>query len=525
MIARGLFALAGLAAFATACLPAGDPPRGRQLMTGRDTALYGVFPVRPDDPTLRFLVLRSDEDAWDLYLVSVADGDATPSEQLLVENWAIAFCGAASCVPMDSRGRLYGFSNPDIERGTQDVTRIDPITGERRELGRASGLELSRGGHRVALSRLEPVETIDIVEADDSISTLPEHSVGLFVDEDYFFQHGDAAHTLWKAPPAAAPAAVATDVISFSVIRPPGGPLLMTIPASGDAASGGGLIRFLDPVTSEERLPPIAVNRLITLSPDADWALLYNADRSGPENVALLQTATGAEEPFELPPSFGEARWRPGHDEVWIQQPRAAQEPGPTLIKRPGQPLETTPVAVADDTTGLVSWFTRDGDHWFSRERSQEGKSWNVLVGNADDPAAPRFPLNPDGTEIWLFAQRSDGRILIQATYASAYRHDIILIDPTDGASRLLGKDGYLLAWGARRVVANLRFTNESGDLTVIDIDSGQATVLAAEFAQDAVVEPPGTGGLWAEPGARLLFHFRARFASPYDGIWLTTLP
>jgi hypothetical protein len=494
-------------------------------LTGRDAALAGALPARPGDTTLRFLILRSRGEARDLYLISVADGHATPSELLLAENWGVAFCSRFSCVPMDSRGRFYAFSNADRESGTQDVTRIDPITGERREFGRAGGMDLSPSGQRVAFARVEPPGTTDLLEADDSIATLPDKSYGQFVGEDFFFQNDDAAHTLWRAPPAAAPEIVATDVLLFAPIDVPGGPLLVTFPASGDSAPGGGPIRFLDPVTYQERLPPIAADRLVSLSPDARWALLYRSGMVNRGNVALLEVATGAEEPFELPPSFGETRWRPGHDEIWIQQPGAGEAPGPTLIKRPGLPLDATPVAAADDSVGLVSWFTRDGNHWFSRERAEATKSWNVFVGDADDPAAPRFPVNPAGTEIWLFAQMSDGRLLIHATYASANRFDIIMVDPTNGEARLLGKDGQLLTWGKRRLVANLRFNNESGDLTVIDIDSGDATVLAAEFAQDAVVEPPGSDLPWVEPGARLLFHFRARFDSPYDGIWVATLP
>jgi hypothetical protein len=384
-------------------------------------------------------------------------------------------------------------------------------------------MEMSPSRERVALIRGEPVATTELVEVDDSITALPRESSGGFVGEDFFFQNGDAAHTLWRAPPAAPPEVVATDVLSYAPIYPPGGPLLVTFPASGDPVTGDGPLRFLDPVTYQERLPSIAANRLASLSPDARWALLSSSDPVNRGKVALLEVATGAEEPFELPPSFGETKWRPGHDEVWIQQPRDGQQAGPTLIKRPGASLGATPVAAADDSVGLISWFTRDGRHWFSRG-PQMGRNVQTFVGDADDPAAPRYPLNAEGTEIWLYAQRSDGRLLIEVTYASAYRMDIFIIDPTNGAARLLGTGGRLLTWGERRAVANLRYNNESGDLTVIDIDSGESTVLAAEFAQDAVVEPSADGRP-VEPGARVVFHFRARFESPFDGIWVTTLP
>jgi hypothetical protein len=47
--------------------------------------------------------------------------------------------------------------------------------------------------------------------------------------------------------------------------------------------------------------------------------------------------------------------------------------------------------------------------------------------------------------------------------------------------------------------------------------------VLAPEFALGALVEPQGADRV--APGTHVAYQFQARFASPYDGIWLATIP
>jgi hypothetical protein len=51
------------------------------------------------------------------------------------------------------------------------------------------------------------------------------------------------------------------------------------------------------------------------------------------------------------------------------------------------------------------------------------------------------------------------------------------------------------------------------------------ATPLAREFVGSGYVQVRLGDPDAARPGAPIVFQFRARFASPYDGVWLTTLP
>jgi hypothetical protein len=147
------------------------------------------------------------------------------------------------------------------------------------------------------------------------------------------------------------------------------------------------------------------------------------------------------------------------------------------------------------------------------------------LVGDADHPEGERFPLNPPGTRFTRYRELPSGRLVVEAFYRGSDRNDIYLVDPTDGASRLLGKAGWALALGERRVLALTHRVDEAGDLEAIDLETAQSTNLAKEFALKAFVQPRLDDPELARAGVPIAFQFRTRFASPYDGFWLTTLP
>jgi hypothetical protein len=80
-----------------------------------------------------------------------------------------------------------------------------------------------------------------------------------------------------------------------------------------------------------------------------------------------------------------------------------------------------------------------------------------------------------------------------------------------------------VLAAGQTRLLANLHVNDSRGDLTAVDLATGQPTRLAAEFTMAAAVERAGADAV--APGAHVAYQFQARFVSPFDGIWVATIP
>jgi hypothetical protein len=169
----------------------------------------------------------------------------------------------------------------------------------------------------------------------------------------------------------------------------------------------------------------------------------------------------------------------------------------------------------------------RDGDHLISELPAAGGGDSSIMVGDADQPEGPRFPLHPEGTRIAQYRELPDGRLVAEAFYRGPDRNDIYLVDPDDGATHLLGKAGNVVAMGSARVLALLHRNDGAGDLVSIDVDSRQSMPLALEYARDgAVVQARADGDPdRVRPGAPVAYPFRARFASRYDGIWLAAIP
>jgi hypothetical protein len=101
--------------------------------------------------------------------------------------------------------------------------------------------------------------------------------------------------------------------------------------------------------------------------------------------------------------------------------------------------------------------------------------------------------------------------------------NNVLAFDPTTGASQPMGEQGAVTAVGQTRVVVNQHLAHGEGDLTVFELATGRATVLAPEFALAAAVEPLGDD--LAAPQAHIAFRYVAPFPSDYDGIWLATVP
>jgi hypothetical protein len=522
-----LFALACLVACAAAaCLSRGDPPSGRQVVTGRKSRLVGVLPATPEG-TLRLLVMRGRVGATipDLYLVSAPTDGSPPSEALVTEGWVwtpqVGSCHDlfGPCFPVDARGRLLLTGNFDHSTYSSDVIRFDPATGDRVDFGPRAGFVLSPSGRRLVVytnDNAAGMAQTTLYEADDHAVDLPNANGTTFVGEALFYVTLD--HQLMRVLPDAAPESVQANVTSFEEKDVDSGPLLTLDLATDDPSVG--LKSVIDPVTLDVIFAPVPSGYTSALSSDGHWWLLINQSPTpNGQTYRLIEARTGAEEDFQTPGPTFFPQWRPGRAEIWASINQYGDAPV-TWIKRPGEPLASIPTG-AGGYNGAI--FNDDGTYWYwGEEGSAKGRT-SMFVGLADDPTAPLVRLNPDGSDLTQPQQLADGRYLIQAFYSGPESADLLVVDPRTGGSQLLGREGHVLIVGDRRVLAVLHFVDGAGDLAALDLDGGGSIPLATEFGGAAFAE--SRGGEPLGPGVRVAYQFQARFDSPYDGIWVATLP
>jgi hypothetical protein len=281
----------------------------------------------------------------------------------------------------------------------------------------------------------------------------------------------------------------------------------------------------LDTVTGNEMpLPAGTQINAFTLSPDGRWIATFAGP---PDGVIFADWREGIPDSFTAALTAGLAadtlQWRPSHDEIWLGN---SQYPDPSLwIDEP----EADPLEIPANLSELIlingagsASFTADGAAWFS---SKDPLSDNPVaqVGLGDNPTGPRFDLQPAGTTLQGYWELADGRILAPAYTTTATRTDVYVVDPATGDTTVLGEEGLVTAVGQTRLLVNQHILDNEGDLTVFEVGTARSTVLALEFTLAAFVEPVGADAV--APGAHVAFQFQARFPSPYDGIWLATVP
>jgi hypothetical protein len=218
--------------------------------------------------------------------------------------------------------------------------------------------------------------------------------------------------------------------------------------------------------------------------------------------------------------------WRPAVAELWF-----STLPDGFAVWRPAggvTKFESTLNAYARLPDGKSSVFTRDGRHWFS---AGAGDRPTFYVGQADDPTAPLLLLNPLGTVTALHWETDDGRLLVGAWTLDVNRQDIYLIDVDAGTSRAIASAGHVVALGGTRALAllNWEVSRAAGDLTLVVLASGAHTLVAADVyavAVDRGISATILAGSDAlAPGTRVAYLTKNRLASPWDGLWVASLP
>jgi len=559
------------------CLPVGGPPAGQQLVHDRAVTCAFFTPSESEAlPSHLFStgLYRAPESpapndfpglmVTELYAHPYSEGGGTAAglTSLLpgVENVAPIQLGAVGSSPAsDSLGRLFlttlqdqfwAPSGGDSYSGMYGIRRYDPRTGT---VGPAMGtaLRFSPSRARVFVGDWTSGQLLDL----QGSRALTSVNDPVFIGEDFYYVAvlrsqplgPPSSSTLIRIKPNAEPEVLlSASSGSLSVTAMQGTqttPQLLVQQSPAPKPLPGFFMLDLDTLSATPLPSDLAYANLMSASPSGRWlllsALLLPNTSEGPvtQTMTLVNWATGARmelSPFlnglpELGPR-STPEWRPGRDELWIPTGDGALkvvEPGDnvTAVALPsGLGLAGLPRTGGQD----FSLFMPDGQHWFLRGPNYDGPAY---VGSVDHPTLPPVQLNPQGTSPHSYWDIGDGRLLVGASVEDDARQELYLVDPAAGTSRSVAGGGQLVAVGKTRALALLEWDGgrSSGTLTLIELATGEQTVLAEDVYLAAVDPghfadvPAGTDALAS--GTEVAFLSRGRFASPYDGLWVTRLP
>jgi hypothetical protein len=528
-----------------ACLPLGAPPPGRHELAARDLDGVGFIQPAPGQPATLFARRWPDpyttpcESHVSIFTVDEAmSPDGLATERPLAEHVELPttgiYPGAGLLqyeLPSDARGRVYLVTQPPtppVEGGCPipaKLGRFDVATGARTELGPIVaaylGGQLSPDRTRVLFNGVAPpgdppAARAVIRDLDDHEITFPFGNAQ-FVGSDVYALSSSA--DLVRLNADGTTTAALMDVGGIEVVPSARGPLLSIYP-NYQTNMVALPQRLVDPATATELPLPAKVGDRVMLSPSGRYVMVVDARTIGgdPTQVVLTDLGytlfdrdTGTSERRTWP-AGREGVWRPGKgkDEFWLD--------ADTKLLRwiPGQPTLETPMSSPSDGSS----FTNDGRTWVSY------RGGNLDARNADRPDDPPFQLNPPSSHAELGAEVPDGRLIIHVKVGPYGRFDIYLVDPVARTRTPLATGGFVIAAGRTRALAMLKWvmTGGSGDLALLDFETGAITKLAEKVYRFAI-EPAPTGGDPLAPGLRVAAAVRYRIASPYDGLWTTTLP
>ena len=558
------------------CLPVGSPPAGRHVIADRNLTGIYLLPSERDGVSSNLMVIGPQHEfpagsAWatDASEATLSDlydapylGISGPASGLagwqpVVSDFLVsyrAFIGGT--IPTDSLGRLvvvrYSASADSLQGercdlatrslvnlGNPDVTTNNQFF----TLSPARTRVYSGGYEGGTLCDLDACRALDYVSFDAAqIYANPNNFA--FVGEDFYYvdQLSGASAVLGgnlnRIKPQAAPEVLLsyTGMLSFQPILGDSTPQLLL---SLQTDSGVTPFALLDTNTLKTSSFPSEKGQaqFVSASSDGHWLAFLttiagaDASQSADHRLFLYDWTAGSLAIVDSA-RVGQAigtylEWRPGRAELWF----STFDDGGFGIWRPDAGLTVvhgTLSSYVRAPDGKASVFTRDGRHWFSMGA---GRSPTAYVGLSDDPTAPLLPLNPRGTVTTSHWETDDGRLLVGAWTIDLDRKDIYLVDADAGTTRALASAGHLVALGHDRALALLNWetVRATGDLTLVDLASGAHTVLAEDVYNVAVDRgrsasvPPATDAL--APGTRVAFLTSNRLASPWDGLWVASLP
>jgi len=547
-----LLELAIAAFLGSACLPTGSPPLGQQLIS--DRTLTGAFFAPSGGEGVASTLLASgplravgleNVPGFDLYQFpysSVAGpqnglaGLSPTVDSLMLDEGGGS---PAAYVPRtDSSGRLiYVKAAASADMLPSYVARFDFSTGQEDYLGlpvrKPLGFLLSSSRSRVLVNDL-------IFEPDGTISPIGPlgPSEPVFIEDNLFYattvsgEIGMAGRINRSRPDGAIESLMSsTSLVTFRPIPSDEATQLLV---SWKTEAGEVPYLLFDTQRLVSTLLPTQRGsaEFWVASSDGHWLLFRSVESESTTRLFLFDRTTNDNASLPVLGPATEAEWRPGHAQLWVPLPNdlnivwsSVEESSPGAFT-----AATTKATFSPD--GRQSMFTRDGRHWLSVDARTVGDALEIawLVGDADKPSLPRVQLNPWGEALAALWETSDGRLLVGASPVHEdSRQDLYFVDPSTGSSRLIASGGHLVALGQTRALAllNWQLSSSTGDLTLVDLETGDKTVLA-ESVYDVALDPGSGTAAEADAlasGRQLAFLIRNRLASPYDGLWVARLP
>lgn len=542
--------------FAAGCLPRGPAPAGHRLLA--DGAAYDVqFVPGPIGSPARLATVKITSDdgsgPFSIYAVQEpAGGEGLGSETFLIDRVSTqsAACAGPQCAPQtDSQGRMFvqrtRSSTPEGQGFTaldNSLARLDLAGGQAVDFGTNSSLiGIFASGTAFAYTI---GTSLRLRDAEDHETQFDRVTKAAVVNDVLYFLTQDEAMgqgTLRRlsAPPFDAPESVTDRLVSF-LTYPPAPLLFLCRVLPGDSSCTSSV---LDLATGQETAAPKDAG-VWSIAPSGRYLLTvrYPAPidvNDAQATLALFDRTLGSERSVTVT-QLGTTFWRPGRDELWFlgtpagsdEMPLAPEARRPTLWKwvagadpAPVLPDQGTYIAATADNP---HWpFTPDGRFVITTPAPQHADDPPVMVRDADAPAVPLLTLNPPGTTLADVRQLPDGRLVVSDAIADLSRGDLYVVDPSAGTMQAIGHGGRLVATGQTRVLALLDWEagGSSGSLSLIDLATGTTTVLAQAVHAVSIEAPPTAGGDRLGPGTRVAYLSQNRVSSPYDGLWVTSLP
>jgi hypothetical protein len=541
-----------------ACLPEGGPGVGRQLVAERGLADVAFSPEIGDQPGGYLVFTRPspssaagdspDALARDLHVIGPDGGDShLRAERLPPQVRSLYF--------WDQRGRLY--LRRDVQRmpagedGTPgpvswELLGLDPLGGDEVSFGRARRERLSPARTRLFYQRPDGAGFLRRLDDGAEVALAPDIRQSLFIDEDLYFVDDSGLRRL--AAGAEAPELLLSGVGAFRPVSTPLGDLVVRQPLA-DGKETLALVRLsADGATAVDQVS----DRLIGdpfVSPDGRflaWVSVTDKPMVVGLNIIDLSASFRRNPRFGVhdwrpdppasgppPPPLIDAAFRPGSSEVWfgIHTTVTVVVPGARQISRPIYvgprigPRRSADLLVDDEPSGRwrapAALFTGDGRRWIF-----QGSDGRPRLGNADDPESDQ------GVTVGTFLSRNDllelvpGRRLAVWLLPGNDRADLYLLEVERDELRFVARDVGATLFGTNRLLAIARKVGDrraTGDLVLVDLDTGAETLLAQNVSEFAV--PPCAGCDPTAPGAPFAYVVQARVPWRHEGLWIGELP